>query len=192
MATAPSPSCPRNAAPAPSAPLYDTMVTIKVGRQKQAFFAHKGLICNYSTYFKAAFHGQFREATAGAVELDNDDVEVFKTFFGWMYTGKLFEPSSEPGKVPLTANLLAKIYVFGDARGIPDLKNAAIDAFVDKIIDDWNNVPASTIPYIYDNTPEDSKLRKLLVDMITYETLASGFTAFLRHVQGGVGTRGAT
>lgn len=148
------------------------MVTIKVGKQKQAFFAHKGLICHYSTYFRAAFHGHFQEATAGAVELDDDDVEVFKTFFGWVYTGKLFEPTSKPGEVPLDWSLLSKLYVFGDARGIPALKDAAVDAIIDRFTNVWS-MPTYIFPYIYSNTPEGSQLRKLAVNMIVYTTFPS-------------------
>lgn len=147
--------------------MFDTIVSVKVGKEKQEFFVHKGLICHYSTYFKNAFTGEFQEGHTGVVELANDSVAVFKAFYSWTYIRKLFEPVSEVGKVPLTSEILTRLYVFGDARGIPSLKNASINALIDKIANEWN-IPTPSIPYIYDNTPESCHLRKLAVDMVIF------------------------
>ncbi|OCK88800.1 uncharacterized protein K441DRAFT_737776 [Cenococcum geophilum 1.58] len=59
---------------------------------------------------------------------------------------------------------ICKIFVFGDARGIPGLKNAAVDLIIAKFIQTWA-FPIEIVRFVFDNTQESSPLRKLLVDM---------------------------
>lgn len=59
------------------------------------------------------------------------------------------------------------MYVFGDARSIPALQNAVIDALID-MSQQTNMVPIHQVTYIYENTVDKPPLRRLVVDWIVY------------------------
>jgi hypothetical protein len=137
---------------------------VKVGQSEK--IVHKGLICHYSEYFRGAFEGGFKESE-GLVTLGDEDEEAFLAFFAWLYKGKIVEDTSKFDLAsPKDTSLLAKIYVFGDARGIPVLRNAAIDLFITKRA--GKHSPIDIISYIYENTPENDNFRKLFVDLFAY------------------------
>lgn len=101
------------------------------------------------------------------IYLLDDDPKVFEAYYYWLFTRQLWDPNTvaKAGSVPLTFNLLCKIFVFGDARGIPGLRNAAIDALLYKSGEEWA-MPTMSLRYMYENTPKDSMLRKLAVNMV--------------------------
>lgn len=92
-----------------------------------------------------------------------EDPEVFHAFFHWMFTKKLYSHLTSEGGIPLETGLICAIYVFGDARGIPELCNAAVDLLFQKVAQDWI-CPSGDVAYVYDNTMEGSRLRACLVD----------------------------
>jgi hypothetical protein len=61
--------------------------TIKVGRGPHAavFPIPKALLCNSSTYFKAALNGNFIEGQTQTIELDDEDPAIFRTYVAWLY-----------------------------------------------------------------------------------------------------------
>jgi len=100
------------------------------------------------------------------LELPDEDPEAFQASVSWMYTRRLFEPThTRPRKVPLTFETLLRAYVLGEARLIPGLKNAAIDALIEKIADEWT-IFTTHISTVYDGTPEGSPLRKSATEMM--------------------------
>jgi len=101
--------------------------------------------------------------TSKAVELKDDNPEVFQAFFSWIYTGKLYSALDASGKVPLDTKLICEIYVFGDARGAPELCNAAINLVTQKMQHEWI-FPTHDPAYVYENTLKGSALRKVLLD----------------------------
>lgn len=60
-----------------------------VGPTKYTFKIHKGLVCRYSAFFRAALTDGFPEATAFSVSLPAQDPEIFKSFVRWLYTGDI-------------------------------------------------------------------------------------------------------
>jgi hypothetical protein len=66
--------------------------------------------------------------------------------------------------IPLSVRLICEIYVFGDARGVPGLCNAAIDLLLQNFHREWK-VPLAEVRYVYDNTLHGSALRKIFVDI---------------------------
>ena len=105
---------------------------------------------------------------------------MFQALYTWIYTHRLHDPLSSPVKlsiarslkshvVPLSARLLCKIYVFRDVRGVPELKNEAIDLLITRMALTWVGNLGLT-QYIYENTPESSILRKLHVDTFVLTT----------------------
>lgn len=78
---------------------YDTIVTVLVGPEKDCFAIHKTLVCDQSSFFKAALTGNFKEAD-GTIALPEQDAAAFKYFVHWLYTdslrGLFYPKSSSP------------------------------------------------------------------------------------------------
>lgn len=130
---------------------------------KMPFIMHKGMLCNVAPYFKAALDGSFSEAKNRVLELPDDNAVAFKRFQLWVYTKKILEEGEREDAIK--RKTLAKLYFFGEVRGIPDLQNAAIDVLMDKVRG-TNTVPPGYLRLIYENTPDGSPLRRLYVDLM--------------------------
>ncbi|KAF2813014.1 uncharacterized protein BDZ99DRAFT_568278 [Mytilinidion resinicola] len=143
--------------------------------EKKDIRIHKGLLTYHSAFFAAALNGGFKEGETGIVELPDDEVAVFQAVYCWLYTGRLHDPpssplakaSSAPGpltpEIPLTGEVICKVFVFGEMRGIPALKNEAID-----LLHRFTCVmefPTIVLHYIYENTSDESLIRKMIVEM---------------------------
>ena len=105
------------------------MITIIVGKAEHGrkFYAHKGLLAHYSSYFRAALKEEWEEGATKTVTIPEDIPDVSRAFFHWLMTGKLYFALTEDGKIPLSFELICEMFVFGDARGIPEFQDAAID-----------------------------------------------------------------
>ncbi|KAI4925742.1 uncharacterized protein J4E92_006478 [Alternaria infectoria] len=151
------------ATPPPNTDDYGPIVTVKVGNWDPycEFHVYEGLLSHYSSYFKAAM----KDCWGGlkTVELKDDNPEVFNAFFRWIHTGKLYFALDASGKIPLSTELICEIYVFGDARGAPELCNAAIDLLIQQMHHEWS-FPNHDLAYVYENTLQRSALRKVLLD----------------------------
>ena len=145
--------------------MFDTIVEITVGPDEVLFKLHKGLLCNASTYFKAALEGGFKEASEKKISLPEDDPDMFKRFQLWLYTGSVVESPTE-ASTTVDWQCLFNLYIFGDARGVAHLQNATMDALIDKSHAE-NLIPTMQYKYVYENTADNSLLRRLLVDWIT-------------------------
>ncbi|KAI9696023.1 MAG: hypothetical protein M1836_005854 [Candelina mexicana] len=149
-----------------SSSINQTIVTVRVGLDAEPFLIHKDLLCFYSSYFRGALEGTFREARENTVLLSDDSVDVFRSFFGWLYTQQ-FQPSDGQD---LTISKLARIYVFADKIGATVLKNQIIDS-----INLVHSRPKGeladneTIDHVFEHTPASSPLRQLLVDQYAYD-----------------------
>jgi hypothetical protein len=132
------------------------------------------LLKHYSAYFRRALKKEWAEGQSKTVTLAAEDPKVFQAFFNWIMIGRLFGQLDSEGEIPLSHRLICRIYVFGDARGVPELCNAAVDLCFQKCIQGWD-YPVHSLSYVYDNTVEDSKLRKFLVrygmENFDFETL---------------------
>lgn len=146
--------------------LFDAVVQVKVGPEK-TFIIHKGLLCNSAAYFKAAFEGGFKESQSQVLELPEDDPVMFSHFELWLYSGNILE-SHETVK-DISWKVLTDLYFFGEAREIPSLQNEAIDICICKNIAS-RVTPTLQIKRVYENTPENSPLRRLFVDWMTYQS----------------------
>ena len=75
--------------------MFDTVVEIKVGPRQVLFNVHKGLLCNASSFFKAALDGGIKEVSERQIALPEDDPRTFKRFQLWLYSGSLIESPKE-------------------------------------------------------------------------------------------------
>ena len=142
--------------------LFGETIIVKVGtgETQKSFTLHKGILCHYSGYFKAALNRKFAEATAGVVELPEDEVKVFEAFVIWLYT-KTFNDNGEAGNLSI-----CKLWVFADRRQIPKLVNDMIEDSRKKSLRVWIS-PNNELRYLYENTTNGAELRRFVVYFIT-------------------------
>lgn len=146
------------------------IVNLLVGDTETSFHVHKTLLCDASTFFKATFSSQFKEATKNSMKLPEDDLDTFKRFLSWLYTKKY--ALSACGASVLTEERylqLAKLHVLADKLGVSTLKNGIIDRLFEmKKLPSTRSPQQSTITYVYANSARGSAFRKLLVDWYTW------------------------
>ena len=147
--------------------LYKDYVYVDVGRSKQRFSVHKGLVCHRSKFFDAAFNGSFSEASTGIVTLTEEDPEIFDIVHTWLYTNQLTQ-SKDGQDVECSFEQCRDVFVLADRLVMPLLCNMAIDWLKDFYLHEDVLPSAAVIIGTYAITPENSVIRKLLVALITF------------------------
>lgn len=139
------------------------MITVKVGEvgHQREFNLHKGLLEHYSAYFGSALQSHWAEGSAKVVNLSDDSPEIFQVFFHWLYSRKLYHELTTEGQIPLSFKTILDIYIFGDARIVPELSNAAMNLFAQKLIRE-SCYPVDCVIEAYQNTRSGSGMRKFL------------------------------
>ncbi|MCJ1386407.1 hypothetical protein MMC17_009533 [Xylographa soralifera] len=100
--------------------------------------------------------------------LEEDGVEEFMVFEGWVYSGNINydNVSNDPSLV------LVKLFCFAQRVGIFELQNAMLDVIRDRATKQHSQseplTTSTAIQYAYQNTLTDSPLRKLLADIFAY------------------------
>ncbi|KAK5740366.1 hypothetical protein LTR17_004629 [Elasticomyces elasticus] len=151
--------------------LFDKMVRVVVGVEpnERIFEIHKGLIAFSSGYFNTALNGRYAtEATPQTLTLKTEDPKLFELYQSWLYTRYFRAPA--PGLkgpcVQVTFEELVRLWDFGQRYHIPLLQNYASDLIIQKVGIEWMGPGSSAVRYAYAVTPVDSKLRKLLIDLL--------------------------
>ena len=146
------------------------------------FAVHEKLICASSEFFKKIMSRDWKESKQRSIQLEDDDPDTFQLYLHWLYRGTLPVRTDGPGRIANSEYLqLAMAYVLGDKLQDGDFQDITIDAMIDKCKSPasdgakWFPV-GSVIQCIYDNTPESSKARRLLVDIYVH----NGCSGWLR------------
>jgi len=103
-----------------------------------------------------------KEASDGVVTLDDEDREDFERFNVWLYTGDLLQ--NEESIVDVEYLQLFDLYIFAEKRIIPRLQNACIDLVLTKANVADLGPTNMDVARIWDNTPNSSPMRKLILD----------------------------
>lgn len=135
-----------------------------MGREKEDFCIHKGLISHHSTFFHAAFNGPFQEGMSGVVELPEEKSKTFEIVHAWLYSKQLTQ-NIDGEDVACTSSNAVMVYFFGDKYGMPGLCNAAVDRVIQRY--EKNGMRPQNFCKIYENTVAGSPLRRLLVAIYT-------------------------
>lgn len=147
------------------------VVTLYAGPDKVVFHVHQNLLFDASPVFKAAFSGNFKEASERSMSLLEDDKESVERMIQWLYTKRL------DLTVPVSAETsrecymqLAKLNTIAEKYSIYLLKNDIVDEPFDLKWSSKNIRPPQipVIKHVYDNTPAQSSFRKLMVAWCTY------------------------
>lgn len=133
---------------------------------------HKKLLCDTSGFFRAALNGKFQESENQAIEMAEDDAEVFCYFQYWAYTGVLEQQPLYPAdNIPW--HILAGVYIFAEARCIPALQNTAMDVLISKHACS-PRAPIEEYRYLYENTADRSPVRRFLAEWAAHWGNLSG------------------
>lgn len=156
--------------------LFRTALNIKVGVKSEVkdnqeeYVVHAELLCYYSPFFKAATSGNWAEAKTGVVHLPDDDPRVFEVFQDWIYGARLGLMSGQD----VDTSLLLALWVFGDKVQVPGFQNAAIEALRDRTCNPPRQFKLKDIKFAFENTAEESPLRKIIIDLYVWESSIDG------------------
>ncbi len=130
------------------------------------------MLCRDAEFFKTAFNGSFQEGNDQSMSLPEDDVQIFRIYRAWVYTGQLrYNFDEEECWLHL-----GKLWIFADKICSPRLKNKTLDAFFELITKN-REVPFAkpeTVDYVYGKTMPDSALRRIFVRLFLYLYSTSG------------------
>ncbi|KAI4740341.1 hypothetical protein E4T50_09207 [Aureobasidium sp. EXF-12298] len=134
----------------------------------KSFHIHKKVLCDSSTYFKAALHNGFAETKTQTIKLDDEDPEIFSAFAIWLYEGKLNKTALPHVNVRgAIEKHLFKLYVFADKRGIRDLANDTITMLASYWTQD--SVSLGEVEWVIPLVSHNSDLYHLIQDTLILE-----------------------
>lgn len=113
-----------------------------------------------------------RNAKERVIRLPDDEVKIFTIYHMWLYFGYIFTRSEDEEKSALSTSstaewdLLFDSYIFGEKIQDSNFKDALMDAVINKM-NTIKHFPHS-VQQVYQNTPQNSPARRLLVDVCLY------------------------
>ncbi|KAI9666702.1 MAG: hypothetical protein M1821_004638 [Bathelium mastoideum] len=162
------------------------IVTIMAGKGDGArvFRVQEDLVRSNSPFFEAALAGDWKEAATRTISLDEDDPKACELYIQWLYSGKICTaPVSASASRAITYEeemRLVKAYCLGDKLQnllfMDSVATAIMQAFQVSDTNGYTNgsVPSpghETVNYIWANTPRDTPLRRLILDLHTWYPL---------------------
>ncbi|CAG8950240.1 hypothetical protein HYFRA_00008478 [Hymenoscyphus fraxineus] len=145
-------------------------VKVSLDDSSKGFLVHQSFLCFYSPYFNAALKGPFKEGQSQTVHLEEMCPTAFSIFVNWLYCQRIERSDKEP---LLRENLL-ELWLLADRLNIPRLQNEAMlilgaDAF--PATDDIHGIElCQKFERMYDNTMDESPLRRFFVDLLTCQS----------------------
>ncbi|PMD41662.1 hypothetical protein L207DRAFT_528268 [Hyaloscypha variabilis F] len=160
------------------------MIILEVGDKKDKFLVHRSVLAATGDFFEAACKPVWLKGS-NVIELPADDPDTIQTLVNWMYSDEIW--SSGERQVCTFENtlgealaspfgLFAKLYILAEKYQIVRLKNDAIDAMIN--YNEYTDLPISLISYLYDNTTQDSVVRRLILDIVRCEWNRDQFLDF--------------
>jgi len=153
-------------------PVYDDQFVIfLIGEEEHKFTVHKSFACYYCEVFNRAFNSNFEEARTQTYRIKDTTVRAFELLVDWIYSQDIGDCHFEavidgkevfwnPGEVMAR---LAELWVLADKLLLPNLQNIAIDHLNDVFTEEG---ACMILPYVYENTAEDSLLRRFLIEAV--------------------------
>ncbi|KAK3398752.1 hypothetical protein B0T20DRAFT_217428 [Sordaria brevicollis] len=140
-----------------SHPLF---VILMVGTDSEPFGIQKDFLCAKSAFYRRYFRDKAAnsESVEDVVELRDTTAEVFGYAQHFMYTGQVY-PDTPPDY-----EVLIGVWKLGHSLGIDGLCDATIDAMIEyrRLT---NSIPATALlVQVWNDTPEGSTIRKLLLN----------------------------
>ena len=154
-------------------------VTLFVGTSQKPFYVHGDLLCDVSSFFKAAFTGDFKESSDKTMQLPEDDENIFSLFIDWLYNQR-YEMLPEPDDDDEDLNdeddvyeeereddryLSAfKLFVFAEKYDVPDLKWLLTKTLFADVAACQMGPTNASVNYLYGHTARSAGIRRLIAD----------------------------
>lgn len=143
--------------------MTDKLVALVVGPNRKEYYVHHDLVCDRSSYFRAALQGQFQEAQTNRIEFPEEAEATLELFIRWLY-------GSTHEKASTSVTFLQAVTLMGFARQIvlPELHNHFIDAIRYRLIREPETcggnispkvVDVDAISLVYHAVPKQTHLR---------------------------------
>jgi hypothetical protein len=161
-----------------------------IGASKQLFLVHTEVICAKSKFFKAACNKRWFCGKERKVTLPDVEPQVFQHYVTWVYSGRVDISSSITKDDPKASKeerqrivaMHLELYLLGDVLDDVLLRNKAIRL---PVMDASILPRANTVRRVWEKTPENSPVRRLLVDRAIIRTRREFLTGNLIHYPAG-------
>lgn len=120
-----------------------------------SFHIHVDILCYYSTYYRAALKGAFREADRDALDVDAS-AQTLRLVIQWLYTGGVAITTSTPE--------LVQLYIFADRYDFLALRRQIISIFVPYRTSRFGCARYEQVGQAFDSLHDNSQLRRLIVE----------------------------
>ncbi|PVH80943.1 hypothetical protein DL98DRAFT_181389 [Cadophora sp. DSE1049] len=157
-----------------------TMVTIYVGPAKVKWVLPEALLSNDSSFFKTAFQGSFSEGSSKAMYLEEDDPRIFKIFVDYLYNWRKWRTMETTSEIHEHMMTHFALEVFADKIGSSKLSFYAEDNYYYGMqVSEYTYRPTRTeVKFVFENCPEDSEFRSILVHRTMINYLSSDVEGF--------------
>lgn len=163
---------------------YETpTVTLLVGKSEKPFYIHLNLLCDASSFFRAAFTGDFKESSEEMMKLPEDDESIFSLFIDWLYHQRYEmlpeqdhddsdddDDNADDDNVEYEGcegdrfHQAFQLFVLAEKYDVSNLKSLIIERlFAEGSVCIWSPSDAS-IAYLYAHTTRSSGIRRLVAD----------------------------
>ena len=150
-----------------------------MGQSQKEFYVHPDLLCEASSFFKAAFGGNFKESLEKIMELPDDDEDIFSLFVDWLYHGRYEmlaelvdddtseddqdddEDVDDEGDRYLQ---VFKLFVLAEKYNVSKLKRLLIETLFVNGYECKRGPSNGSVGYLYEHTTPSSGIRKLVAD----------------------------
>ncbi|KAK3715689.1 hypothetical protein LTR37_006914 [Vermiconidia calcicola] len=157
-------------------------ITVLVGPDEKRYVVHKNLVCDNSSFFRAACNGDWKETKEKVVRLPEVDPDIFANYLGWIYTGELdvrdaSSVASAPkyhDNMPVKEQTVLEIrtvdtYAFGDMVQDVRFCNTVVDE-LKRLVEDTKSIPAmSSVEHLYERVHRKSGFMRLWVDYYAFD-----------------------
>jgi len=146
----------------------DDFVTFLIGKEgsEKKFLIHKSFACHYSPILKRVLGSS--EESPVVHHIKDTSEEAFSLLYQWIYEQALDDAWDSEVNNQQAAHLIIELYTLAEKLRIPRLQNLAIEYFEEVLsrpIDRIDNL----VSYCWENTKAGSPLRRLFVDLQTWD-----------------------
>jgi len=143
---------------------------VLIGPDQTRFSVHKDVLCQRSSFFNAAFSGDWKEKNERKIALPDDNEELFSKFLGWAYTDDL-DLGDEANE---RRTLAVPLYGFADKLGATALKNKIMDQLCNKV--SRKVVPSTKMARrAFDDLQDGCKMQEYILDAWIYQNTPLDF-----------------
>jgi hypothetical protein len=145
--------------------LGEKFVIIYVGPKNTKFNLHENLLCNKSSYFRAAFRSGFTESEEKTMRMPEDSVDAFEYLVNFLYAPRF---TLQPPESEFVMGVYFELYILSSKLCIDALQNVVIDTILQFFRGCNFKSPylrPSHIQFIYENTIPTSKMRDLAAQL---------------------------